>query len=95
MKEWKPTDVNLTKKFNRTPDAEIRRPVSKGELDALESQRQPLSLQHDMPGPPGIAVQSKTKVNRELEDRIKYIHERLGAKRGKARDDHSRTHFIQ
>lgn len=86
MNEWKPNAPELTKTFNRTPEPEPPRSVvSKAELDMLERQRQSRAprLNLVMRGPVGTL--SNLQANEALEARIKYIKERLGAHRDRAK----------
>lgn len=95
---WKGVGSTISKTFNRRPKSRDRpKPASKGAGTVTKAQRDRLCAQRDkpvtrtQPAPEGAARRETDKViARQREERIKAIDERLGAVKGRAREDFER-----
>jgi len=84
----------MRRAFNRTPEPERPRPVvSKIQLEMLERQREKPApgLNMEMRGQTSFLAQRQTR--EALEKEIKYVQERLRARRGRAREGMQRAIF--
>jgi len=95
--DWNPDAPDVNKEFSRVGQAEqkpleqTRRPVSKKELEQLRKARGKPTPEQTLTIGGSVEAASHKQTETLKENRMQYIKERLGAIRGRAKNDFERS----